>query len=133
MLQNKIRTIGFALLGGGRDDASAAQTPAAMEAARKGRIMGAGGWGAPGRDEEIDPELEDLLATDRPAGAAPSVQRTTQSPTSSKYHRVGTAEPAPVLPPTETKGTDGYYELCIRSVQAVKYDAEMDDPEGEDM
>ena len=114
-MRHKIRTIGFALLGGGRDDAAAAQTPEAIAAAERGRRIAAGGFGAPGIDEEPDAELEELLASDRPAG----VKRTPGG-----YHRIGAAAAAPVVPPAEMEVDEGYYELNVRSVQAVKYDSE---------
>lgn len=76
MMQNKIRTIGFALLGGGRSSEN--EAPAALEA---------------------EPE-------------APK----------SKYHKVGGQAPAPDAP-VEAQ-SEGYYELCIRKVDAVRWNPE---------
>lgn len=122
MMRQKVRTFGFALLGGGRDDAIA-PTPAQQAAIERGRIMAAGGFGRPGVDEEPDAELEELLASDRPAGMpAPSYAKPAVA---GAYHRVGSAGPAPVLTP-HALDREGYYELCVRSVEAVNYDPEMD-------
>lgn len=122
MMRHKVRTVGFALLGGGRDDPAAAQTAAALASQERGRRIAAGGVGMPGADEEPDAELEALLASDRPAGAPAPVFAAQRTP--SAYHRVGAAAQAPVVPPSEVGPMEGYYELAVRSVQAVNYDSE---------
>ncbi|EJT50907.1 hypothetical protein A1Q1_07880 [Trichosporon asahii var. asahii CBS 2479] len=77
MMQNKIRTIGFALLGGGRSAEN--EAPAALEA-----------------------ESE-----------APK----------NKYHKVGGGAPTSEGMPTDHQ-SEGYYELCIRKVDAVRWNTE---------
>ncbi|TXT04233.1 hypothetical protein VHUM_04231 [Vanrija humicola] len=131
MMRQRVRTVGFALLGGGRADS--APSPTAAAEVEKNRRVGAGGWGTPGAGEAVDPELEALMASDQPAQA----QRRffPRSPAAaSGYHRVG----ATAAPPAEEEGADdaalehtgpqtGYYELALRSVEAVRYDPEVDE------
>lgn len=76
MMQNKIRTIGFALLGGGRSSEN--EAPASLEA-----------------------------DNDKPK---------------SKYHKVGSEAPAAADAPDPQ--SEGYYELCIRKVDAVRWNPE---------
>jgi NADH dehydrogenase [ubiquinone] 1 alpha subcomplex assembly factor 1 len=140
MLRSKIRTLGFALLGNNRtDDGGAPPTTAEDEAAR----IGAGGWGRGQGNVEVDSELEELIRSDHPSG--PERERPSASPArpssgSSKYHTVGsstnTTYETPVQAEETSNGTDtvgpdseGYYELCIKSVEAVNWDPESEGPD----
>lgn len=101
--------------------------------------MGAGGWrGGEGAGEvEVDRELEELMRSDQPEGSRP-VQGMSNSGGGGGggYHRVGSSTAPevnePVIPRSievdgGTAGIEGYYELCIKSVEAVRYDPEVDD------
>lgn len=148
MLRTKIRTVGFALLGGGRtDDKSSAPPPLAMSEELK--RLGAGGWGKSGGEVQLDKELEDLMASDeqaatpaggyggsvsRPVPAAGGGGSAVNAGGRGKYHRVGTAtETQPITDTDEAEPVgaaeeaEGYYELCVKSVEAVKWDPEVDD------
>lgn len=136
MMRQKIRTLGFALLGGGRDTEAPqqTQTPEQAAALAKRYSQAAGGWGAPGANEEIDPELAEILADDghglAPAPGTISANASqVERPTSvGGYHRVGAAAAAPLPPPPAEAPAvkQGYYELCVRSVSAVNYNPELD-------
>lgn len=134
MLRSKIRTLGFALLGNNRtDDGSAPPTTAEDEAKR----IGAGGWGRDKGDVHVDQELEELIRSDHPApGETPAPARP-----ASKYHTLGSTPPARPAAQGEDIGTaagteavgmesEGYFELCIKSVEAVNWDPEADGPDG---
>lgn len=143
MLRSKIRTLGFALLGNNRtDDGAAPPTNAEDEAAR----IGAGGWGRGQGNVEVDSELEELIRSDHPS--APSPERPSVSPArpssgASKYHTVGSSTNTntaayDIPPPAEDMGngvdtvgpdSEGYYELCIKSVEAVNWDPELEGPD----
>lgn len=145
MMRTKIRTLGFALLGGGRttEDASAPITEAASQQIQR---MGAGGWrGGKGSDEvEVDAELEELMRSDMPreirdAPARPASASLSSGGGSTGYHRVGGVAPTDAAQPISRPSADGeladiegYYELCIKSVEAVKWDPEADDSEDVD-
>ncbi|KAL1409566.1 hypothetical protein Q8F55_003551 [Vanrija albida] len=131
MMRQRVRTLGFALLGGGRSD-TAASVQAAQEA-EKGRRVAAGGWGVPGQNEAADPELEALMASDRPAAAAPL--RPVAAAVGG-YHRVGSRAAAREVTAEDEDGGEveelagpqtGYYELSLRSVEAVRYDPEAEE------
>jgi NADH dehydrogenase [ubiquinone] 1 alpha subcomplex assembly factor 1 len=131
MLRSKIRTIGFALLGNNRtDDGSLASSTSESEAKR----VGAGGWGR-GKDEEVevDSELEELMRSDQPSSPQAERPRTPNRPSSGKYHTLNAqsvADDIDLGTPEETGSdtvqvdSEGYYELCIKSVEAVRWDPE---------
>lgn len=126
MMRSKIRTVGFALLGGGR--ASDTPSDAQIAAAQQGLRSAAGGWGAPDSKEAPDAEVAELIASDlgrTPGGGEPGKL--------GGYHRVsegnvpGSAEDSSFADTNDALATgEGYYELCVRSVEAVKYDPELD-------
>ena len=82
--------------------------------------LGAGGLGRGGGESNLDSELEDLIVSDeeryedaQPLGA-------------SQYHPVGGIdEPGMVVTP----GCEGYFELCVKSVEAVLWDPEAEEAE----
>ena len=144
MLYTRVRTIGFSLLGGGRGEegmpiVNTQPSPAAIAEMR--RRAGAG-WGAGGGSEEPDPIVEQMLAEDGVVlGKSQSTSPAARARASS-YHRVGedapssglgTVEAEPeqadetLLRPREEVGvkvtpfSEGYYELSVRSVQAVNF------------
>ena len=141
MLRSKIRTLGFALLGNNRtDDGAAPQSSTTAE--DEAKRIGAGGWGrGQESDVEVDSELEELIRSDQPS----TTQQASQAPArpssgSSKYHTVGSTSSANYEAPvqaeetnhgTDAVGTDseGYYELCIKSVEAVNWDPESEGPD----
>lgn len=132
MMRQRVRTVGFALLGGGRTDTTSPSVAAAAEV-EANRRAAAGGWGVPGDNEALDPELEALMASDRPAGAT---RKFFPRSTAGGYHRVGaTATPAEEAVEEEEEEGElphlgpqtGYYELALRSVEAVRYDPEVDE------
>ncbi|KAK4686323.1 NADH dehydrogenase [ubiquinone] 1 alpha subcomplex assembly factor 1, partial [Tremellales sp. Uapishka_1] len=119
MMRSQIRTVGFGLLGGGRvDEGLPATSTSSVSGPEAGRIA-AGGWGAPSlEDVEGDRELEELIASDSP---------------STGYHRAGQAVSSREGDDTSvTQGSEGYFELCVRSVQAVRWDPEVDEEPTED-
>ncbi|BEJ16594.1 hypothetical protein CspHIS471_0511990 [Cutaneotrichosporon sp. HIS471] len=128
MMRQKVRTVGFALLGGGRQTAP---SDAKIREAQRGHRVAAGGWGTASPSEEIDQEMAELLASD--LGDASHVRkRTTSGGRAGGYHRVGESaeafldEAERAEAGIEDVGEAGYYELCIQSVEAVRLD-----PEGE--
>lgn len=151
MMRTKVRTIGFALLGGGRstEDASApalSTSAARAQAQAEVQRMGAGGWrgGQDAGEVEVDKELEELMRSDLPYGqdSASAASRPAVNSSGSggggggSYHRVGTTvAPANTEQPItrfvdssdSPAGVEGYYELCIKSVEAVTWDPESDD------
>lgn len=143
MMRTKIRTLGFALLGGGRttEDESIPINEAVTERMRQ---LGAGGWrgGKDSGEVEVDEELEELMRSDMPREARPAPTRSLSQSSgggASGYHRVGGAAPVdsaqPISRPVAdgpAAGVEGYYELCIKSVEAVKWDPEADDSEDVD-
>lgn len=134
MMRQKIRTVGFALLGGGRQTAP---NDAQIRAAQAGHRAAAGGWGAPGANESPDAEMAELLASDL-GDAAYVKEAPVAAPAAPKaasaYHRVGGGSAADAMlaeaeaaeAGLEDVGEAGYYELCVRSVEAVRLDAEED-------
>jgi NADH dehydrogenase [ubiquinone] 1 alpha subcomplex assembly factor 1 len=135
MLRSKVRTVGFGLLGAGRLDegdrqqaAPASSTPVSRDEARltataRGGRIAAGGWGRAGAEEDMDVEVEELMKSD---GVA-----------SGKYH-VARPGAAAASAPADGSGaevervdmtSEGYYELCVKSVEAVRWDPETDDLE----
>ncbi|GMK54950.1 hypothetical protein CspeluHIS016_0200060 [Cutaneotrichosporon spelunceum] len=134
MMRQKVRTVGFALLGGGRQTAP---SDAKIRAAQRGHRTAAGGWGAAAPHEELDAEMADLVVSDlgdaryvRPAPAARAA--------AGGYHRVGEAASFGEVDAAEAAeagvediGEAGYYELCIQSVEAVRLDPESE-VEGEE-
>lgn len=116
MMRTKVRTVGFALLGGGRSHDS--PSDAQVESAQRGVRAGAGGWGIPKPNEEPDAELEELVESDLGASAK-SISR-------GGYHRVGQAPVTRNAETADVATAEGYYELCVRSVEAVVYDPELD-------
>jgi NADH dehydrogenase [ubiquinone] 1 alpha subcomplex assembly factor 1 len=91
---------------------------------------------------EVDSELEELMRSDQPSTPAPTPTRPASParPTASKYHTLN-AQPevdeldldaeTPEEGALETVQMDseGYYELCIKSVEAVRWDPEADGSE----
>lgn len=141
MLRAKIRTLGFALLGNNRTDDGAAPPTTAEDEAKR---IGAGGWGRGQGDVEVDSELEELIRSDHPSSPVSERPTAPTRPSSgaSKYHTVGsTSSPSasyemPVQAEELGNGVDsvgvdseGYYELCIKSVEAVNWDPESEGPD----
>jgi NADH dehydrogenase [ubiquinone] 1 alpha subcomplex assembly factor 1 len=103
--------------------------------------LAAGGWkggadsGEGGRDVHVDEEMEALMRSDLPAGAElpGRVKRPEQVKGGGAYHRVGSAslprEVAEEAVPQSVQDVpeEGYYELCIESVEAVRWDPEAED------
>lgn len=124
MMRQKVRTVGFALLGGGRQTAP---SDAKIREAQHGHRVAAGGWGTPGANEEPDAEMAELLRSD--LGDAAFARQPPRA-SAGGYHRVGEAaeafldEAERAEAGIEDVGEAGYYELCVRSVEAVRLDAE---------
>ena len=118
MMTQRIRTIGFALLGGGRgSDGMPFPSPSTKVSERMKRL-GAGGWGQAGDEEgESDPELDELIASDE----GHSEDRSARG---FGYHRVasGVEEGTEVTPRCE-----GYFELSVKSVEAVWRDRDVEE------
>ncbi|KAK6906752.1 hypothetical protein L486_04523 [Kwoniella mangroviensis CBS 10435] len=140
MPKSSIRTIGFALLGRDRgDDGPSAPTQSQQGLLKSFRL---GGWGKSDASEvEDDKELKALLEEDQPPTSAQAQtqipRRSTGSPTTG-YHRVGggTTEKTPASTARNggidevTSGQEereGYFELCVKSVEAVRWDPESDE------
>ncbi|WWC65143.1 uncharacterized protein I303_107757 [Kwoniella dejecticola CBS 10117] len=153
--KSAIRTIGFALLGRDRgDDGPSGSSPLTSGANGSKGLLGnfnLGGWGkTPLSKEEIesDHDLKSLIEEDSPS-PAPAQEPTRRAPSASPnsaggYHRVGATQAATPKDatdatnvPSETglngkaqgqgqEDKEGYFELCIKSVEAVKWDPEMD-------
>ncbi|KAL7422325.1 hypothetical protein Q5752_002971 [Cryptotrichosporon argae] len=129
MLRSRIRTVGFGLLGGGRVDESGPPAPTgAVDLEDAGRRMASSGWGR-ADGEDIDDELAGLIASDRPRGPSPPSTLAPTQTTSPGYHRVGQTQAVPESTVVNAPADEGYYELCIKSVHAVRYDPEADDGE----
>ncbi|AAW41242.1 hypothetical protein CNBA7280 [Cryptococcus deneoformans B-3501A] len=144
MSRSQIRTVGFALLGRDRDDVA---SPFPTATGKKGIAdVTIGGWGRGSVDEaEGDSELKAMLEEDRllgpDANAGSSMSGKTQP--GGGYHRKSVAQPGHVAAaapsPTPLAGAgeeaavgevkEGYYELCVKSVEAVKWDPELDEVE----
>ncbi|WWD20619.1 hypothetical protein CI109_105095 [Kwoniella shandongensis] len=155
MPRTNIRTVGFALLGRDRDDVT--PPPAAAAGGARGSLLRLGGWGKAGNEtEEVenDPELKQMLEEDNllsPTTSSPKeetpVSTGIRKPRATGgYHRVSTgAATTSTTPAVPTKTAtslgdvaapeerEGYYELCIKSVKAVKWDPEMDGPDGSEV
>jgi NADH dehydrogenase [ubiquinone] 1 alpha subcomplex assembly factor 1 len=132
MLRQKIRTIGFALIGNNRTDDGSVPPAIAEEQAKR---AGAGGWGRGKGEVEVDSELEELMRSDQPS--TPAVERSRPArPSGGKYHTLNAQVEvddfeldAPADTPageTVQADSEGYYELCIKSVEAVRWDPETD-------
>jgi len=133
MMRNKVRTIGFGLLGGGRGEEEIPSSPSESSLSETGEMEGeraarermvAGGWGRP-EASEMDVELEELIRSDNESVVDRPGARSIGG---GKYHQVGTP-PVRVSTSVEggtgvVEGSEGYYELCIKSVEAVKWDPE---------
>ncbi|KAK8850436.1 hypothetical protein IAR55_004354 [Kwoniella newhampshirensis] len=159
MPRTNVRTVGFALLGRDRDDvASTAMDASANKSLLRIGGWGKAGTSTEEveNDPELKQLLEEdnlLVAEPTPTSSSPSSSMSRAGPSVRRtsatggYHRVGNgastvaASPAPTavkVPsiPGESAGNvvatddrEGYYELCIKSVEAVKWDAEMDGSE----
>ncbi|WRT70592.1 uncharacterized protein IL334_007590 [Kwoniella shivajii] len=153
--KSSIRTVGFALLGRDRgDDPELPSTSSQQQQEGLLKSFNLGGWGKTSiEDVEHDPELKALLeedqklsspssssGTNRPA--EPPRKSVASRPSSGGYHRVGATEATPATTTageatSDTAGgtaleeREGYYELCVKSVEAVKWDPEMDGSEGD--
>lgn len=136
MLRSKIRTIGFALIGNNRTDDGAIPPGVAEEQAKR---AGAGGWGRGEGEVEVDSELEELMRSDQPSTPAPARPQASNParPTASKYHTLNAQPEVDELDfdeetteegalETVQMDSEGYYELCIKSVEAVRWDPETD-------
>jgi NADH dehydrogenase [ubiquinone] 1 alpha subcomplex assembly factor 1 len=141
MLRSKIRTIGFALIGNNRTDDGSVPSGIAEEDAKR---AGAGGWGRGKGEVEVDSELEELMRSDQPSAPvreAPRASPARPSPSASKYHTLNAQPEHEVdeldLDSPEAAGgvetvqvdSEGYYELCIKSVEAVRWDPETEGAE----
>jgi NADH dehydrogenase [ubiquinone] 1 alpha subcomplex assembly factor 1 len=155
MLSSRVRTIGFSLLGGGRGEegmpiVNNQPSPAAIAEMRR---RAQAGFGAGGGSESPDPIVEQMLAQDgivlnKSQSISPAARAR-----ASGYHRVNEDAPssglgmieddpeqadATLLRPREevavkvTPFSEGYYELCVRSIQAVNF-AEDEGAESADM
>ncbi|WVR08511.1 hypothetical protein IAU60_005566 [Kwoniella sp. DSM 27419] len=146
-----VRTVGFALLGRDRGDDGPEGSPVSQGL----KSLKLGGWGrASAQEAQDDPELKALLEEDQqrqqasnPAAGSAQVKQPPPRPAASRssggYHRVGSngAASSPTLAPatgevdaavsspSAAEEREGYYELCVRSVEAVKWDPEADAPE----
>jgi NADH dehydrogenase [ubiquinone] 1 alpha subcomplex assembly factor 1 len=136
MLRSKIRTIGFALIGNNRTDDGSVPPGVAEEQAKR---AGAGGWGRGKGEVEVDSELEELMRSDQPStpAAAPPRPSSPARPPGSKYHTLNArpeVDEFDLEEETTEEGaletvqmdSEGYYELCIKSVEAVRWDPETD-------
>jgi NADH dehydrogenase [ubiquinone] 1 alpha subcomplex assembly factor 1 len=135
MLRSKIRTIGFALIGNNRTDDGSVPPVMAEEQAKR---AGAGGWGRGKGEVEVDSELEELMRSDQPSSPAPAQSRPSPARTpGSKYHTLNAQPEVDELDlnvdesqegalETVQMDSEGYYELCIKSVEAVRWDPETD-------
>lgn len=126
MMSEKIRTLGFALLGGGRQE----NTPPPGVIGEDKKRAGAGGWKGEGK-VEVDPELEQLLASEDAAHERPidieSLQGASlQAKELSDLHKSADEIAA------GAGGGEGYFELCIKSVEAVRWKPEAEDADGVD-
>ena len=134
MLRSKIRTIGFALIGNNRTDDGSVPSGIAEEDAKR---AGAGGWGRGKGEVEVDSELEELMRSDQPSTPVREAPRASPArPSTSKYHTLNAQPEVEVdeldLDSHEGMGgvetvqvdSEGYYELCIKSVEAVRWDPE---------
>lgn len=143
-MRSKVRTIGFGLLGGGRGEeeipsASIPNGNGEMEGEKAARErMVAGGWGRP-EAEEMDVELEQLIRSDSVIDrSAKGTEGVVERPLvgGGKYHQVGTPSitvsglegPGTSAGAGVVEGSEGYYELCIKSVEAVRWDPEEETP-----
>ena len=155
MLYSRVRTIGFSLLGGGRGEegmpiVNNQPSPAAIAEMRR---RAQAGFGAGGGSEAPDPIVEQMLAQDgivlnKTRSISPAARAR-----ASGYHRVGEDAPSSGLGTVEdepeqadatllrareevgvkvTPFSEGYYELCVKSIQAVNF-AEDEGAESADM
>lgn len=141
---DKIRTIGFALLGGGRGEENiipVSGTPTQAQITELRRRAGAG-FGKGGGQEAPDHFVEAMLAED-----GITVKGVKADPVrAAGYHRAGQTSSEEVYEDEEevevserderssgqgsvkvTPWSEGYYELCIKSVEAVNYDPMAED------
>ena len=141
MMRQKIRTIGFSLLGGGRGEEEL-PTPANQftqaQITEMRRKAGAG-FGKGGGHEAPDPVVEEMLRNDGiviEGNKARSIRAT-------GYHQVqptrndtvetdDTEVPEALRTKDEgsvkvTPWSEGYYELCVKSIEAVNYDPMAED------
>lgn len=115
MLAQRIRTIGFALLGAGRSEEVSpfpAKRPKNIDNLRRLATPGVG----TGEAFERDAELEDLMRAEGHLG---------DEPQGSHYHRIGSDPHSAKLNPQDSveirPDSEGYYELSVKSVQAVNW------------
>ncbi|EIW69969.1 hypothetical protein TREMEDRAFT_61736 [Tremella mesenterica DSM 1558] len=118
MLRERVRTIGFGLLGGDRGGVAPPPPPPAA-VAEKLKRLGAGGWGD--GPVEMDSELEELISADT---TTPS-SMLSQHGNGGGYHRATSPfNEKSEMDEMVTSESEGYFELCVRSVDAIKYDPE---------
>lgn len=116
-MTQRIRTIGFSLLGGGRGNDGMPFVSPSAGIRRQMKQLGAGSFGRGEGEVESDPELEELIASEERSYETQPVE-------SEQMHRAGGVEEAG----TEvTPGCEGYYELCVKSVEAVSWDPEAEE------
>lgn len=77
--------------------------------------LGSGGWKGEG-DVEMDPELAELVASDE--SVYDPAERQLSREGSGGMHEPGTRV---------TPGCEGYFELCVKSVEAVAWDPEAEE------
>ncbi|WVN89663.1 uncharacterized protein L203_104893 [Cryptococcus depauperatus CBS 7841] len=132
MPKNQVRTVGFALLGRDRDDNPTAPAPAAHGPGIGGITMG--GWGKASLEAEYNPELKRMLEEDQILGSEATAGTSMSEPvpsTSGKYHRAGKAPPTAATDAVQTEAVglgdkEGYYELCLKRVEAIRWDPELE-------
>jgi NADH dehydrogenase [ubiquinone] 1 alpha subcomplex assembly factor 1 len=76
--------------------------------------VGSAGFGRSDGEVGMDPELEELIAAEELRYEPAPVQE-------GGYHRVGGMQEGGVQ---VTPGCEGYFELCVKSVEAILWDPE---------
>lgn len=119
MMNQRIRTIGFSLLGGGRgQDGMPIINPKPSNRVAEGmKRLGSGRCSKGGGEVDVDPELADLMASDEGTYDKPVSSSLGQS---TRAGSGGMQEEGTQVTP----GCEGYFELCVKSVEAVSWDPE---------
>ena len=116
MMTEGVRSVGFSLLGGGRDNEG-------LPLGQPGQNLGRDAL----RDLYVDHNDPALLELNNPA-----LPRRPRHASVTRDGRNGRAKRGDGLPGgldgvTITPWSEGYYELCVRYVQAVKYEPMLDE------